>query len=510
VYAPSPKEADGRERPAPGGASDVRAMLVSEVGRFARSRLDAAKIERGGRIPEDVIRGLAELGLFGLALPEEHGGAGLGLGDACAVIEELARWDRSVATLVGLHTGLGTRGIAIHGKPEIAGRWLPRLAAGDCVGAFAATEASAGSDLMSMRTTARFVGDEIVLDGEKSYVTNGGFAGCYTVLARSGARAHALVLVPRGTPGVTVGAEEHKLGIRASSTVTLSFSSARVPAAHLLGPADRGLDAAYGVLAWGRTLMASGCVGTMRAALDACLAHVTTRVQFRRALAEFAAVKARVADVAAMLFASRALVGRAAAAVDGGEAAESVTMAAKVFASERTFEACDAAIQLHGALGVLEDVGVARLLRDCRVTRIFEGANDVLLLRIAAARLTGRGRAVRIAGLAPGDLADHCDAFADDLDASTDALRALHGAAVMGKQSALIHLARAEVAHVAAVAAALAAGSNDADLAELAVRRLLRDASAELDGVADTTETERLSARVAERLYDSVRQTATA
>lgn len=487
--------------------ADTAALLAAEVRRFGRRHLDATVIERMGRVPDDVIHGLAELGLFGMTLPTEHGGGALSLWGACTVVEELAFWDRSVATLVGLHTGLGTRAIVVHATPEVADAFLPRLATGEAIGAFAATEASAGSDLMSVRTTAKFADDGIVLDGEKSYVTNGRIAGCYTVLARTGARAHALVVVPRDTLGVSVGAEEHKLGIRASSTVTVSFVQARVPASHVLGCSDGGLEAAYGALSWGRTLMAAGCVGTMRAALDACIAHVTSRAQFRRKLGDFSAVKLRVADVAAMLFACRALVHWAAAALaSDGAHAEVLTMAAKVFASERTFEACDATIQLHGALGVLEDVGVARLLRDCRVTRIFEGANDVLLLRIAVARLTSHARSTRLRAsvVAQTELAAECDMFAEQLDSAKNTLRAVCGATVATKQGVLLHLGRAEVAHAAAVSTVLAATPDDQDVATLAVRRLLREASLDLDGLADITETESIAARVAERLYDSV------
>jgi len=501
VHAPS--EPTPEAPPVGAQRSAECSMLLGEVRRFSRRHLDAAAIERAGRVPEDVVRGLADLGLFGMALPVEHGGAGLTLRDACAVIAELATWDRSVATMVGLHTGLGTRGIVAHGVADVTASVLPRLATGEWIGAFAATEASAGSDLMAVRTTARLEGDTIALDGEKSYVTNGRIAGCYTVLARTGARGHALVLVPKDTPGLGIGAEENKLGIRASSTVTVSFADVRVPASHLLGSSDRGLEAAYAVLSWGRTLMASGCVGTMRAALDASVAHVTSRRQFRRLLGDFSAVKTRVADQVAMLFATEALVDSAATALDRGDPAEALTMAVKVFASERAFEACDGAIQLHGALGVLEDAGVARLLRDCRVTRIFEGANDVLLLRIAAARLTGRARTTRLRAryVSLPDLAEECDSLAEHLDAAADALRAAYGAAIVGKQGVLIHLGRAEVAHLAAVAAVVHATKEDDDTVTLAVRRLLRDATGELDALADTTDVERVSARVADRLY---------
>ncbi len=484
-----------------GASAAERELLVAEVRRFAGRHVDGNAIERAGRVPDEVVAGLRDLGAFGIALPAEHGGSGLGVGDACAVVEELARWDRSVATMVGLHSGLGTRGIVSLARPDVAAAWLPRLASGECIGAFAATEACAGSDLMAMRTTARFEGDEIVLDGEKSYVTNGRFAGCYTVVARTGARGHALVLVPRGTPGVAIGPEEHKLGIRASSTVTLSFTNVRVPASHLLGSAEGGLDEAYAVLSWGRTVLASGCVGTMQAALDATAQHVATRRQFRRTLGEFPAVRTRVAGMAAMLFAARAVTREAAEAIDRGAPSDHPSMVAKIFASDRTFEVCDAAVQLHGALGVLEDVGVARLLRDCRVTRIFEGANDVLLLRIAAARLTKREAAPRV-GTASSH-ADGCDAVGALLDAAADVLRTRYGAAVVAKQGVLLHLGRAEVAHAAAVASARAAGTrdSDADLADLAVRRLLGEARAELDALAGCIDVDRISARVAERLY---------
>jgi acyl-CoA dehydrogenase len=483
--------------------SEEIAQLAAEVQRFARAKIDAAAIERAGRIPDDVIAGLAELGLFGMTLPAEYGGAGLSLGDACAIVEELAVADRSVATMLGLHVGLGTRAIASLAPPDVAREAVGRLASGEWIGSFAATEAGAGSDLMAVRTAARVEGDAVVVDGEKSYVTNGRLAGCYTVLARTGARAHALVMVPRATPGVSVGAEEHKLGIRASSTVTVTFSGARVPASHVLGPIDGGLEGAYRVLAWGRTLMSAGCVGTARAALDATLAHVTTRTQFRRTLSEQPAVKAHVADMAAMTFASRAMVDASACAVAADDGAEARTLATKVFASERTFEVCDMAIQLHGALGVIEDVGVARLARDCRVTRIFEGANDVLRLRIAAARLTGRAPAPRVgdgAALAT-DAAQACDAIAARIDGACNVMRKEYGAAFVTRQGPLLRLARAEIAHLAAVTALDAASEDDADLARFAAERLTRDAGVELDALRDAARVDELSAKVAQRLY---------
>ena len=460
---------------------DEVAALGAQARRWARTHLDAAELEARGEIPRSVFEVLAELGLFALTIPEAHGGGSLGLVGACPLVEELARHDRSVATTVGLHAGLGTQAIVRGASPDVASAWLPRLATGASIGAFAATEAGAGSDLMSIRTALVDDGAELRLDGEKSYVTNAHYAGCITVLARRGERAHSLVLVPCSTPGVSIGAEEEKLGLRASSTATIRFDGVRVPRDHVLGVDGAGLDLAYAVLGWGRTLMSAGCVGTMAAALDATIAHVTTRRQFRRPLAAFPAVQSAVAEMAVMLDASRALVRRTSSALDAGRVAEAASFATKVFASERAFRACDAAIQLHGALGVIEPVGVARLLRDCRVTRIFEGANDVLLVRLASLGLASGEPLERVSADATPlvDAAGACDRMADAIDAATVDVRRRLGLTAISHQTTLGALARAEMAHHAAVAIVLDP-PRDRERLALALRLLERDAAAAL------------------------------
>ncbi|MBI3180108.1 MAG: acyl-CoA dehydrogenase, partial [Deltaproteobacteria bacterium] len=256
--------------------------------------------------------------------------------------------------MIGLHSGLGTRPLVELGDPDLARKILPEIAAGSRVAAFAATEAEAGSDLTGIRTTGTLVGAGIRLDGEKSYVTNGGFAGCFTVLARTpglgGARAHSLVFVPRETPGVSVGPEEEKLGIRGSSTVTVTFDGALVQRSMILGEPGKGVEQAHAALAWGRTLMAAGCVGTARKALELALSHVTTRRQFNRPVGEFGASRAHVARMASRLYAAETLVRWVGQALADGQAIDELSLFAKVLGSESSFEICDRALQLHGAL----------------------------------------------------------------------------------------------------------------------------------------------------------------
>ncbi len=474
-------------------------LIAKELRRFAEKRLDAAAIERGGLVDRALVAELASLGVFGITIPEELGGLGLSLGEACGAVVELARADRSVATMVGLHLGLGTRAITAFASPEVAAEWLPRLASGEAIGAFSATETCAGSDLTMVRTQAREEGKDVVVDGEKAYVTNARFAGCFTVLTRWGTRGNALVLVPSNAAGVEVGREENKLGIHASSTATITFNGVRVPRSYVLS--EQGLESAHKVLAWGRTLMSAGCIGTAQAALDATASHVANRKQFGRTLGEMPAVRMAVARMAAVLFTMRATVAAAAEATGGDE-----SIVAKVCASEGAFEVCDTAIQLHGALGVIEDVGVARLLRDCRVTRIFEGANDVLLSRLAMARLAVRPVATTHDTTANPSLAAKArslDELARSIDGAIAEVRAKLGAAVIHRQPILLCLARAMVAQRSASAVLAVATEEDAPVAALAVSLLVRQGALALEALKEQEALERESDRVCRDLIAS-------
>ena len=472
--------------------------------------VDGAAIDRRGVIPESVRSGAASLGLFGMSIPEEHGGAGLSLRAVCDVISEMARADRSVAIMVGLHAGLGTRGPVELGTKAVRDAYLPRLASGEWIASFAATEAGAGSDLASLRTRGEVVGDTLRLTGEKAYVTNGGFASSFTVLARTpgfgGARGHSLVFVPRETPGVEIGAEEDKLGIRGSSTVTVSFDGATVPLDHVLGTPGRGMEHAYHLLTWGRTLMSAGCVGTGRAALDAALAHVTTRRQFGKPIGDFAATRLHIARMAARLYAMESVVRGVADVHASGGSLEAVSAIAKVFASEGAFKLVDRALQLQGALGFLEGPGVARLLRDCRITRIFEGANDVLLLRVGLARLAAhdvpRGH---ILGVVPAPLrsaASEVDGLAERLGEVVADVRARHGVTAVRHQLVLQRLAVAEISLYAATNSVLGASSEEQfALASHATDLLIEEATTSLDALSRADADERRALAMSEVLY---------
>lgn len=482
--------------------SEVLGLLLEATRRFVSREVDPAAIEACGRIPERVVSQAASTGLFALTIPDAYGGLGLGLREAGVLIAEVARTDRSVATMLGLHAGLGTRSLIVHGAEQQRARWLPALAAGERVASFAATEAGAGSDLQAVRTSAQVDGDGLRVDGEKSYVTNGGFAGLYTVLARTqglgGERAFSLVCLPRETPGLSVGPEEDKLGIRASSTVTVRFDDVRVPRDHLLGAAGAGMDLAHEALTWGRVMMAAGCTGTARYALETTLAHVTTRRQFHRAIGDFDIARMQVATMEATLLAMESLADRAARAADAGEETAALSSAAKVFCSDGAFTICDAALQLHGAMGFLEPTGIARAVRDCRITRIFEGANDVLLVRMGAGMLMARGSPAM-----PGSGHPALDELERRLGQKVAAIRKESGVRATQRQLLTVRLARAEVCALAARATLDRAVRDPgcSELAAFAVDQLVGEAERQLDALRTIDKDEHSAAALSARSY---------
>jgi alkylation response protein AidB-like acyl-CoA dehydrogenase len=480
--------------------AEVLPLLLSQVSRYMETEVDGLAIDRDGAIPPAVRAGLARLGLFGMTLPEAYGGAGLSLGAACRVVAEIARVDRSIAIMVGLHAGLGTRGLVELGSPALRARWLPRLASGECIASFAATEAGAGSALGGIATTGRLVDGVLRIDGEKSYVTNGGFAGLFTVLARTpglgGERAQSLVCIPGDTPGVHRGAEEKKLGIRGSSTVTVTFDDVRVPLDHVLGAPGDGGRQVGGLLAWGRTLMSAGCVGAARGALGATLAYVRERRQFGSPIGDFAATRAHVAWMAARTYAMDALVRSVAGAQLAGGGIELDSSIAKVFCSEGAFDIGDRAVQLHGALGFLEETGVPRILRDTRITRIFEGANDVLLVRIGTAAL-GEGTA-HTGGGTP-----RIDALGAALGREAQRLRERFGVGAVRRQVALQRLARALVCLRAAGACIEMADRETDGVARYAAEGLADEAAGWLSRLQHADADEAAAHELTDRMYAS-------
>lgn len=381
---------DVSQAAAGGGDPEVLGPVLAETERFCRAELDAAAVDHDAAIPRRVLDGLAGLGLFGVTLPEAFGGADLPLASACKVVDTIAAFDRSVAVSLGLHLGLGTRGLVRYGSAAQHERYLPSLAEGSRIAAFSTTEAGAGSDLSSLRTQGRVDGEHLVVSGEKIYVTNGGFAGLYTLAVSTpglgGAqRGQSVVLVERGDPGFSVLREEKKLGLKGSSTTGLLLEDVRLPLDRVLGEAGQGAKMLQHILSWGRTLMSAGCCGTAREAIRRAMDHVTTRRQFGRSLSALEVVREKLARMRAKHFAMEALVDEVAREPEETLAVRS--LAAKVFSSEQGWLVVDAALQLHGGSGFIEETGLAVMLRDLRVTRIFEGANDVLLAHLGAHEL---------------------------------------------------------------------------------------------------------------------------
>ena len=372
---------------------ETLALLEDSTGKFLARWVDEERIDREKDMDPEVLQRAAELGLFGLTIPGEYGGAGLSFKATCRLVDVLSRWDRSLGVTVGLHAGLGLRGLLAYGSPELKRRYLPRLASGEYIACFPVTEPEAGSDIASLRTSARQEGDELVIEGSKIYATNAGFASMATLVARTpglgGARrGHSMILVPLDRPGVERGAEENKLGIRGSSTRSLHFDEVRVGMDHLLGVPAHGLDQLAYVLTWGRTIMAGGCLGLARRAQQMALAHACERRQFGRPLVRFGMIQQKLAEAEADIYLMESIL-RLVTTLEDERPASVVweSSVAKVFCSEAAWRVVDESLQIHGGSGYIEDTGVARLLRDARISRIFEGANEVLRYHLAVGLL---------------------------------------------------------------------------------------------------------------------------
>ncbi|MFT7518271.1 MAG: alkylation response protein AidB-like acyl-CoA dehydrogenase [Kiritimatiellia bacterium] len=483
--------------------AEVVSTVCDMVARFGEDRLDAAAIDQAHCLPDGLLAELADLGLFSLSIPEAYDGAGLTLAGVSEVVAELAMHDRSVAATVGLHLGLGTRGLVAFGSDAIKQEYLPRLASGEIVASFAATEPGAGSDLRSVRTRIEAKGDGLTLNGSKIFVTNGGFADIYTLLVSSpglgGARrGQSLVIAERTDVGVIIGAEEDKLGLRGSSTVTVDFDDVSLPQGRIIGQPGRGSAQAGHVLAWGRTAMAAGCVGTAQAALDLARKHVSQRVQFGAPLIQHPVVRAQVAQAASDVFAAQSLV-RWTGRSDGHELSRRST-SAKVLASRVGWGVADVSLQLHGGSGYIEETGVALMLRDSRVTRIFEGANDVLLGHAAAMELLSPSTVVLQASLGPHPSLAKADAICERVHLWRLALKRRYGMGLLRRARVLHRFGELVVLRDTAIAVALAAVNDPTReaLADLALHRCAQRCRELVLPVSDQDAVDRVIASLAD------------
>lgn len=373
--------------------TDEQRMMQQAARDFARRELAprAAEYDRTGRFPAENWQALREAGYVGLTVAEEYGGAGLDLLTHTLCLEEFARACASTAVILEVHNSLVSEIIQNWGSEEQKARFLPRLASGEVLGAYALTEPEAGSDAAGLRTRAVRRGDRYILSGSKAFITNAGVAGLYVVFASTdpgaGRRGISAFLVEGETPGLRVGPPEKKLGLKASQTCPLWLADVEVPAENLLGPEGAGYRLALATLDCGRVGIGAQSVGVLQAALDASLAYAKERRQFGRSIAEFQAIQFKLAEMATDLEAARLLVYRAAALYgEGGRHSKEISMA-KLFASRAAVRHTLEAIQIHGGYGYLEDYGVERLLRDVKAAEIYEGTNEIQHLVIAGALL---------------------------------------------------------------------------------------------------------------------------
>lgn len=368
------------------------AALEATVERFVRERLVPAEreVEEAGRIPDAICRDMRELGLFGSVVPVEYGGLGLSPLEETRLTLLFGRTSPSFHTVFGTNAGIGVEGIVVAGSAAQKAAFLPKLASGEAIGAFALTEAEAGSDAAGVRTVARRVAGGWSLDGAKRYISNGPSADLFTVLARTGDQRNAVsaFLVERETPGLTFGPPDRKLGHRASPTCDLVFQDCTIPHDALLGDEGAGLALARRVLDRGRLRVAALCVGAAERLLEEAVAHARARRQFGKRIGDFQLVRALLADSHAETYAARCMVLDAAGRADAGDIPLEAA-SVKLFASEMVGRVADRAMQIFAGEGYMFGHVVERFYRDVRLFRIYEGTSQIQQLMIGRALLDG-------------------------------------------------------------------------------------------------------------------------
>lgn len=369
--------------------SEQQLLLQQTVREFAAAEIAPGAKERDqtGRFPHDLIPKMAELGLFGVMIPENYGGSGLDPLSFAIIIEEIARTDAAVALLLASHNSLCSGHILLVGSEKQKSAYLPPLARGEKLGAWALTEPASGSDAAALGTRAILEGGEWVLSGEKLFITQGSVAGTYVIMARtSNAEQHggnrergaiSAFIVERGTAGLQVVRVEEKLGVRSSDTAQLRFENVRVPKGNLLGELNGAYAAVLQVLDGGRIGIGAMAVGIARAALEDALGYAKERRQFGQAIADFEAIQWKLADMATEIDAARLLVYRAAELKVKGAAFKRAASEAKLFASEVAMRATTQAIQIYGGAGYMKDSPVERYFRDAKICEIGEGTSEI-------------------------------------------------------------------------------------------------------------------------------------
>jgi len=369
-------------------------MMVETVRRFVKKDLEpiSQQVEDEDRIPEHVIQKMRSLGLFGLGIPEEYEGLGIGCLGECLVYEELSKVNACFRTRIGTNNGIGSQSIVLDGTAEQKQRYLPKLASGEWIGCFALTEPEAGSDAANIKTTADREGDHWVLNGRKHFITNGNIADVATVFALTDKTKKAsggitAFIVEKTFPGFYVGTIERKMGMRGSHTCELIFDNCKVPAENVIGGdahVGEGFKTAMKTLDKGRLTLGACALGSAQKLLELSIDYARQRVQFGKPIAHFQAVQTMIADMATQIYAARQMVYHAACLRDLTKTAVVKEAAmVKLFCSEMANRVADMAVQIHGGMGYMKDYPVERFYRDIRLTRIYEGTSEIQRLVIA-------------------------------------------------------------------------------------------------------------------------------
>ncbi len=378
--------------------TEEQEMIKELAARIADEKIApvAIQYDEEGKFPHDIVKVLAESDLCGVYIPEEYGGLGGGIFEMAIVVEQLSRACGGIS-LAFAGTGLGTFPIILFGNDEQKKKFLPDIASGKKLAAFGLTEANAGSDAAGIQTTATLDGDEYVLNGTKQWITNGGEADIYTVVActnrAKGARGFSAFIVEKGTPGFSFGKKENKMGIRASCTSELVFENCRIPKQNLLSREGMGFIVAMKTLDRTRPGVASQALGIAQGAFDAAVKYSRERVQFNQPISSFQAVQHMLADMAIQIEAARALVYSTCRFIDSGAKEFSKESAmCKVFASDTAMKVTIDAVQVMGGYGYMKEYPVEKMMRDAKITQIYEGTNQIQRNVIALELIKEAGR----------------------------------------------------------------------------------------------------------------------